>query len=532
MAFAPTARVAGQEAERPGTGSYWLATSGATDFPALRSDTRTEVAVVGAGLPGLMAAYLLAKEGVRVTVLDRFRVAMAETGHTTAHITHVVDSRLRDLIRIHGEERTKASWDSGAFATDLLERIAREEGIDCGFARVDGVLYGNYEGDEELLAEEAAHAGRFGYAVERIDADDVPFASRAALRFPRQAKFHPRRFLLGLVEKMERMGVAFHEGTEVVGVDDDARGDAPVELRTSEGAAVRAEFLLACSNVPFLDKVRMHTKLFPYRSYVVAAGARKGLLEDALYWSTFEPGQLYAPYYYTRVEPGADNDVIILGGEDHKVGQAERPDERWTRLLAYLRGALREDVTVEHRWSGQIIETLDGLPFIGPNPGSRDNVLIATGFSGNGMTFGALAGWMMAERVLGHSTDWDQLYEPSRKSPQLDVFLRENKDMFRELLTRPFQRSEVRDVADISPGDGAVVSRGGRKLAVHRTREGELKACSAICTHLQCAVRWNRAEQSWDCPCHGSRFTPDGAVVNGPAVQPLEPASADDLEAD
>jgi glycine/D-amino acid oxidase-like deaminating enzyme/nitrite reductase/ring-hydroxylating ferredoxin subunit len=444
-----------------------------------------------------------------------------------------VDTRLRDLARIHGEEGAKAAWDSSVHAMRLLQGIARDEGIACDWRELDGVLYGIHDGDQGLLAEEQTLARRLGYTCEALQPAEVPFDCGAALRFPAQAKFHPRQFLLGVARVLERRGVRLHETSEVVRVEEEGQ---QVRVHCRNGGDVLARDVLVTANVPFIDKVRMFTKLYPYRSYVVGARVPRGLLDDALWWSTYEPGGTYGAYYYTRVEQGVldGDDLVILGGEDHKVGQEPEPEEAWERLEGYLQDQLGLDaVDVPWRWSGQIIENMDGLPYIGANPGGPEHAWIATAFSGNGMTFGALAGWMLAERALGRSTPWDALYDPARKRMgSVREVLGETKDMVAELVKKPLQRSELPGPDALAPGEGALLVVDGEKVAVARTAQGELRACSAVCTHLKCTVRWNRAEGTWDCPCHGSRFDIDGHVVNGPAYEPLKPFDVTRLQQD
>ncbi|HWG92050.1 MAG TPA: FAD-dependent oxidoreductase [Candidatus Thermoplasmatota archaeon] len=504
-------------AEYAGTRSYWLDTTPTPEHPPLAANARADVAILGGGITGLLAAYYLTKAGKRVVLLERYGIAQAETGHTTAHVTYVVDTRLKDLVRIHDRESAKASWDSSVHAINLIETIAREEGIECGFERIDGFLYGPERGDRRLLEQEQDYAHEFGYRAERVDPASFPFPAEAVLRFPRQAKFHPRKFLLGVADRVTARGGLIHGNTEVVEVDpqaDDAEGR--VRITTATGHEVRADWVLVTTNVPFVDRVRMFTKLFPYRSYVIGAYIPAGILKNALYWDTLDP------YHYIRVEPQGDRDYVILGGEDHKVGQEENPEEAWTRLETYLREHLRVDVEVVHRWSGQIIENLDYLPYIGVNPGSPDHELIATAYSGNGMTFGALAAWMLAERVMGRATPWDRLYDPARKSArQIKDYLAENKDFPLELAKGHLTPHRPETTA-LAPGEGTIVRAGTKKVAVCCDASGELRAVDAVCTHLGCLVAWNRAEQSWDCPCHGSRFTPSGEVLNGPAYRPLD----------
>jgi glycine/D-amino acid oxidase-like deaminating enzyme/nitrite reductase/ring-hydroxylating ferredoxin subunit len=521
-------RDSAQAAPRPGTSSLWLATAAPDAYPPLAGDARADVAVVGAGMAGLVAAYLLAKAGRSVVVLDRFGVAQGESGHTTAHLTRVVDTRLRDLVRIHGEEAARAAWDGGAFATDLVERIAAEEGIACGFVRVPGYLVGVHRDDDRILAEEATWARRFGHDVEPADPSALPFQGHAVLQFPGQARFHPVAFLRGLARRILALGGRIHVGVEVRGIEASEAGEG-LRVRTAQGPTVQAGAVVVASNVPFLDRIGMNPKLFPYRSYAIAARVPRGALADALVWTTSEPGDVYGAYHYLRLEPSGGEDLAILGGEDHKVGHAADPEEAWQRLEQRLRREAGVPLRVEHRWSGQIIENPDGLPYIGAYPGDPEDVWVATAFSGNGMTFGALAGHILAERILGRATAWDEAFDPGRVRGDLGAALEENLDTVGGLARRVLPASGAE--GPLAPGEGAVLSVGGRKVAAYRTPAGELQACSAVCTHMGCTVAFNRAEGTFDCPCHGSRFAPGGEVLNGPATTPLEPVAAAEVEA-
>lgn len=500
-----------------GRESYWIATTPSTSFAPLDRDGRADVVVVGGGIAGLTAAYLLSKAGLDVAVVDRERVAMAETGHTTAHLQVVDDTRLRDLVKRFGFEQAKARWDSHLEALRLIESICEQERIRCDLQRLDAYLFSPHLTDWRLLRDERRLARRMGYAADWADVEDVPFEARLALRFPDQGKFHPRKYLLALVERMRARGVRIHEGTEVV----DVEPGRPAKVRTREGHVLSGDWVLQTTNVPFDMRVKLHSKLFSYRTYVLGARVPRGVFADALYWDTLDP------YHYARVEPQGERDLVILGGEDHKVGADVDTRERYDRLEAFLSEAT-DDYDVVHRWSGEVIETADDLPLIGHARGQGENQLLATGDSGTGMTNGTLAGLLLAERVLGRGTPWDALFAPDRvtleKGP-LQEWVRENVDNTLHTLGTLLAPADVDDVADVAPGEGAILRRGLKKYAVSRREDGTLRAVSAVCTHLGCTVAWNASEASWDCPCHGSRFSPTGEVLHGPAFDPLKPVA-------
>jgi nitrite reductase/ring-hydroxylating ferredoxin subunit len=302
-------------------------------------------------------------------------------------------------------------------------------------------------------------------------------------------------------------------------------GDPAPRVVTALGPTVKASAIVVATNSPVNDRVAIHTKQAAYRTFVIALDIPLDAISPALYWDTGHP------YHYVRMQAaGADRALLIVGGEDHKTGHRDDTRERLIRLESWTRKRFRTAGAVVHRWSGQVLEPADGLAFIGRNPGDSDRVMIATGDSGNGMTHGVIAGMLIRDLLIGRHNDWEKLYSPSRKP------IRALKQYARINLSAAggyahwLKRSEVRSVAEIPPGSGAVLQRGGRKLAVYRDVSGSLSVCSAVCSHLGGVVRWNSAEQSWDCPCHGSRFNPHGKVLNGPALRELKQLDVSAIE--
>ncbi|HVL88335.1 MAG TPA: FAD-dependent oxidoreductase [Candidatus Thermoplasmatota archaeon] len=491
----------------------------ARERPPLAEDARAQTVVVGAGIAGLTAAYHLAREGRDVLLLEKNRIGLGESGRTTAHITHVVDTLLQDLVATHGQGNAKGAWDAGAFALDAIERIVRTEGIACGFSRVDGYLYGDRARDVERLQKHATLARAFGYEVEELRGAAIPIPAPFALRFPRQGKFDPAAYYEGLADAAQRHGARIHERTEVRSLELPP-GDGAARLTTNDGATATAERVVLAANWPFTDASTLYTKLYPHRTYVVTARAPAGTIPEALYWEIVRrPRQ---PYFYLRVDPQGDGtDLLTLGGEDHKVGHG-RPERSFAALEAYLRRLAPAAGEIEHRWSGQIVENMDDLPYIGASPRLGERVLLATAFSGNGMTFGTVAGWMLARRAMGHTTDWDGTFRPERMPvARTPDFVRQNADYPLGLVRVLLAGREPEAAEALPPGEGTVVVAGGRRVAVSRDGDGQLRALDATCSHMRCLVRWNPVERSWDCPCHGSRFAVDGSVLNGPATEPL-----------
>jgi glycine/D-amino acid oxidase-like deaminating enzyme/nitrite reductase/ring-hydroxylating ferredoxin subunit len=490
----------------------WVAGVVAPQYPRLTSDIDVDVAVIGGGITGLTGAYLCARAGKSVVVLERDAIGNAESGRTTGFLTAVLDARLVDLVAVHGPERARAAWESSNRGIELVETIARENSIDCEFRRLDAYVYGPRAKDLELLKREERSAREFGFAVDLVDASHVPFPCRTALRVPAQARLHPRKYLIGLAQAIVRRGGRIFEGTGATHLAEPSKRGDPVLVRTqSRDTTVRAGAVLQANSAPFADRGRMFERVYACRSYAVAARVRPGSIAEGLYWNTLNP------YDYARLDPGAPGDLLILGGADHGVGEPGRPEKAQAKVLAYWKRVVGDPPLTPVDWSGQILNSEDGLPFIGPNPGSQSGEVIASGFGGNGLTLGSLSGWMFSERVLGRATEWDEMYDPARKSVSTaGTGLADPPHHASKEKTRT-----VRSLGQLSSEEGAWYVQRGRRLGVYRDADRRVWATDPHCTHLGCFVEWNRLEKSWDCPCHGSRFDVGGRVLDGPAARPL-----------
>lgn len=508
------------------TTSVWMATSDEieTDGP-LAADTSADVVVVGAGIAGMTTAYLLAREGRKVVVLDDGPVGGGMTGRTTAHLVNALDDRYYELERLHGERGSRLAAESHSAAIDAVEKIVKEEGIECEFERLDGYLFAPPNESKKELEDELEACHRAGLTamelVERAPIKD--FDTGKALRFPRQGQFHPLLYLAGLARAVRRDGGRIHTGTHASKIE----GGELARVETVAGNTVTAEAVVVATNTPVNDRVAIHTKQAPYITYVIGVRVPAGSVERALYWDTPDP------YHYVRVESinahdGASDetekyDLLIVGGEDHKTGQEDDADRRYNALERWTRHRFPMAEEIEFRWSGQVMEPVDGLAFIGRNPMDEDNVFIATGDSGNGMTHGTIAGILLTDLIMGRTNEWEELYEPRRKTLKaIGEFAKENLNVaaqYTDLVTP----GEVDSEDEIKPGEGAVIRHGLKKVAVYRDDAGALHERSAICVHLGCVVDWNSNEKTWDCPCHGSRYDAYGKVFQGPANKDLEP---------
>ncbi|HUE17745.1 MAG TPA: FAD-dependent oxidoreductase [Planctomycetaceae bacterium] len=475
-----------------------------------------QVIVVGGGITGLTAAYLLKRAGKRVCVLERDRLGSGDTSRTTAHLTIATDLRLPQLASVFGKDNARLAWQGGAAAINTIERIAQAEQIDCDFQRVPGYLHAALGEDRDEgrgLKADCERATEFGFAASFVES--VPLFQKPGVRFPNQAKFHPLRYLAGLAKAVHGDRSEIHENSEVTAFREEMMA---VEVN---GASLTCEYLIIATHVPLMGRAGMtsaamfQTKLIPYSSYAIGATLPKGSVPEVLLWDTGNP------YHYLRIDRRRTADYAIFGGEDHKTGQTDDHAGRYKRLEELLRRYLPK-ARVRDRWSGQVIETNDGLPFIGE---TAPRQFVATGFAGNGMTFGTLAAMMACDRVLERDNPWQELFDVNRKKLRGGAWrlIKENLDFPYYLLHDRLTSAKAKSTRTVKRGAGQVLTIDGERVACSRDPQGKLHRVSAVCTHLGCIVHWNEAERTWDCPCHGSRFRPDGRVLAGPAESPLEP---------
>ncbi|HEV2912579.1 MAG TPA: FAD-dependent oxidoreductase [Pyrinomonadaceae bacterium] len=514
--------------------SVWMATAEVPAQSALAENVEADVCIVGAGIAGMTTAYLLAREGKRVVVLDDGPIGGGMTQRTTAHLVNALDDRYYELERLHGEKGARLAAESHSAAIDLVESIIAEEKIDCDFERLDGYLFTPPNESRQQLEDELKAAHRAGLTsiemVERAPIKD--FDTGPALRFPRQAQFHPLKYLSGLASAIKRDGGRIFTGTHASKIE----GGERARVETSDGHTVTAGAVVVATNTPVNDRVVIHTKQAPYLTYVIGARVPRGSVETALFWDTPDP------YHYVRIQSGpfeesdgekgdgeaGDYDILIVGGEDHKTGQKDDANNRYAWLERWTRTRFPMIESIEFRWSGQVMEPVDGLAFIGRNPLDEPNVFIATGDSGNGMTHGTIAGRLLTDLIMGRENQWATLYDPSRITLRAGVeFAKENLNVaaqYTDLVTP----GDVDSADEVKPGNGAILRRGLKKIAVYRDEQGALHERSAVCVHLGCIVDWNSKEKTWDCPCHGSRYDAYGKVFQGPANSDLRHVEEED----
>jgi glycine/D-amino acid oxidase-like deaminating enzyme/nitrite reductase/ring-hydroxylating ferredoxin subunit len=506
--------------------SVWMDTAEVPLESALNERTTADVCIVGAGIAGMTTAYLLSREGKSVVVLDDGEIGGGMTGRTTAHLVNALDDRYFELERLHGEEGARLAAESHTAAIDAIEAIVKQEKIACEFERLDGYLFVPPRESTKILDDELEAAHRAGLTeLEKVDR--VPWDSYdtgPALRFPRQAQFHPLKYLAGLAGAIKQNRGRIFTQTHA----NEIEGGKQTRVETAGGGVVTAGAVVVATNTPVNDLIAIHTKQAPYQTYVIGARIPKGAVTRALYWDTPDP------YHYIRLETvgrgTAAYDVLIVGGEDHKTGQADDGNKRFGALERWTKHRFPMVEGIEFRWSGEVMEPIDGLAFIGRNPMDAKNVFIATGDSGNGMTHGTIAGLLLTDLIMNRKNPWEQLYDPSRVTLKaLPEFAKENFNVAAQY-TDLVVAGDVDSVDEIKPGAGAIISRGLHKIAVYRDPAGEVHERSAVCRHLGCIVKWNSMENTWDCPCHGSRYDALGKVFQGPANSDLSEVNEEQKE--
>jgi glycine/D-amino acid oxidase-like deaminating enzyme/nitrite reductase/ring-hydroxylating ferredoxin subunit len=488
--------------------SLWLETVDRAPYPALDEDVRVDVCVVGGGISGLSAAFELARQGASVVVLEALHVAAGASGYNTAKLSSLHGLTYSKLERTLGGEKARLYGSANERGIERVHEIAGELDLDCDLRSKPNLVYTESEDERGLIEREVEAARRAGLPARVVEDADLPYPIAAAVRFERQAEFHPVRYLEGLAHALMAMGVRLHEGTRVMSVS----AGSPCRARTDGGRTVTAESVVVATHLPFLDRGLYFARCHPERSYVVAAPHERGVAREGMYLSTESPA------HSIRVHELDGRSWLLVGGESHKTGQADAA-ERYRRLAEWARE--RFGIEPSLRWATQDQMPADGVPYIGPVDPLSKHVFVATGFRKWGLAMGAAAGELLAAQVDGRDHPWAALFDPRRLRPRAGAagFLTENLNVaMRFFGDRLVKRAGV---GSIEPGEGRVVGAGLGQHAVYRDEDGELHELSARCTHLGCIVNWNSGDKTWDCPCHGSRFGPRGKVIVGPAVRPL-----------
>jgi glycine/D-amino acid oxidase-like deaminating enzyme/nitrite reductase/ring-hydroxylating ferredoxin subunit len=491
--------------------SLWVGTSEVTRFHELHGDLTTDVVVAGAGITGLSTAALLKADGARVVVVEAGRVAAGVTGYTTAKLTVLHGLVFDDLVQAFGEERARTYTDANLAGMATIAELAVRHAIDCDLERRPAYTYTTDPAMVDKVRAEVSAAQRLGLDAEFTTETDLPYPVEGTIRVADQAQFHPRKYCIGLARAIDGAGCAVYEGTRALSVDEQG---GRCMVATDHGT-ITAGFVVQATHLPFSGSGGFFARTHAMRSYALSARL-DGPAPQGMYLSVDTP---------TRSVRSARMDgeeVVILGGEGHKVGQDPDTRERYAALEQWARSAFPIR-SVDYRWSAQDYIPADHVPFVGRASPASERVLVATGFKKWGMSNGSAAGVMLADRVAGRRNPFADFFDTNRVNARQSVkeLVKENANVVKRFVGDRL-RTETRSVADLAPGEAAVLVEGSQRVAVYRDEAGAVHAVSPVCTHMGCTVTWNTAETTWDCPCHGSRFNCDGEVIQGPAVKDLE----------
>lgn len=483
-------------------------------YPRLEGNETCDVIVIGSGIAGLSTAYELTLRGFSVIVVDRGPIARGISARTSAHLTTACDDFYHQFIAIRGQEAGRLHFDSHQAAVERIGEIQAGEAIDCGFARLDAFLFLAGKTEPEVLDRELDAVRSVGLEAQWVDGSKLRhrLSDGPCLLIPDQGRFHPLAYLDGLAARLVARGAKIYADTIVTGVAEQNSGGAIVTTRY--GHRVSAEFAVIATNTPINDKLTIHAKQAPFRTYVVAGPVPRGAIADSLYWDTEDP------YHYVRLHPWGEYDLLLVGGEDHRSGQADDAAWRLVKLEQWARVRFPELGQVTYRWSGQVIDTIDYAAFIGLNPGNK-SIYVVSGDSGQGITHGVAGSLLLTGLIQNGHHPWADVYAPERKPTRAATnFVSSTLDVVKNLAEH-VTGGEVSSEDDLLPGRGGILREGLHKVAVSRDEAGTIHRRSATCSHVGCLVHWNSFEQCWDCPCHGSHFAPDGSALNAPAIEPL-----------
>jgi glycine/D-amino acid oxidase-like deaminating enzyme/nitrite reductase/ring-hydroxylating ferredoxin subunit len=490
--------------------SFWMASTPSANYPALTEDLRTDVAIIGGGMVGISCAYMLMKKGIKAAVLEADHILQGTTGHTTAKITSqhgLIYNKIKNQMSM---EFAQQYADANESAIKIIENISKELHIDCDFEMESAFIFTNKEEYIQKINDEVKTAASLG--IKASYADKIPFdiPIKAAVRFDNQAQFHPRKYLLALAKEITNNGCSIYEQTRAVRLEE----NHTYTITTSQGKKVTADKVIIATHYPFYNKSGMYfSRIYSDRSYVLAVKSKEKY-PGGMYLAAEDTGKSL------RSIKTVEGELIMIGGEHHKTGQGKDTSIHYETLADYA----NEIFTVEdipYRWSAQDCMTLDDIPYVGHFSLDTPNLYIATGFGKWGMTNSTASAVILADLIIKGESPWQQVYSPSRSTIMASAknFVVESFDVGKQLLGGKL--SALPEETEVKRGEGKVIVINGNRTGAYRDDKGSLHLVNTTCTHLGCELNWNSAERSWDCPCHGSRFSIDGNIIEGPAVRPL-----------
>jgi glycine/D-amino acid oxidase-like deaminating enzyme/nitrite reductase/ring-hydroxylating ferredoxin subunit len=493
--------------------SLWLDTVPRPTFPKLDNNLSVDVAVIGGGIAGLMTAYFLSQQGKSVALIEARTMLSGTTGHTTAHLSIAHDLIYHYLIKTFDQALAHGYAKANQTAIHTLEKIIQTEKIDADFAWVDEYLYTPNGQDETPLQEEFAATQQLGLSTQLVAKTPLPFSTGKAIRYPHQARFHPVKFLSAIAQKLVDSGHYIFEHTRAL----DVVKTEPLKVITKQGEITANDVVIA-TMYPFLDRGFYFARQITYTSYVIAATLNYDF-PDAMFDSTETHS------HYLRRQPYPDGFVVIIGGEGHQTGTIEDTQQNYAALENYARSNL-DIKSILYRWSTHDAYPHDGLPYIGKFLPNDKHLWVATGFQGWGMTNATVAGQLLTDLILERTNPWRDVFNPARFKITAEL-IKENANIGKMFAKSKLAFKPPLNTGSLKPDESKIMDQNGEKVAVYKDEKNHVHAVSAVCQHMGCNVGFNTAEKTWDCPCHGSRFTVDGKVLYGPTVHPLPQISSD-----
>ncbi|WP_323192655.1 FAD-dependent oxidoreductase [Halostella sp. PRR32] len=497
--------------------SLWIETTPKTEYDTLDGEIEVDVAIIGGGIAGITTAAELQEAGKSVAIVERDHILEGVAGHTTAKLTALHGLIYDHLIEYFDEQRARQYAEANLAAIDHVEATVEDRGLDCDFKRTAAYTFTESSDNRHQIQAEVDAAQQLSLAASFQESTDLPFDIEAAIRLDDQAQFHPRKYLLALAEEIPGESSYIFENTTAMDVED----GSPCQVSTDCGS-ITADAVVVATHFPVFDRARYYERLYPKRSYVLAVR----LQGDAPAGMHYKPED---PYFSVRPHPAGEESMVLVGGQNHRTGHSDSTVDRYRKLEQEAFDRLNVD-EIAYRWSTQDFVSIDRVPFIGLLGPQSENVYTATGFGGWGMTNGIVAGMLLSDLIVDGQSEWEDVYQPMRfnENASADPFLHHNQHDVKHYLEDYTEHPQSGDVESVQQGDGAVLELDDGLTAVHRDEDGDTHSVSAICSHMGCLVYWNDGEQSWDCPCHGSRFACDGSVLNGPANSPLSERELDE----
>ncbi len=482
------------------------------------SKRKFDVIIAGGGVTGITTALELQKAGKSCLLLEAQSLCFGTTGGTTAHLNSFFDTSYDQIKSDFGEDAIHLVVNATTRALDLYRQNIEEYNIDCGYEHKDGYLYSRDHKQTAQLNKIYEASVQAGADVAYTDRIPVPVDFQRAIVYRDQAQVHPTKYVFALARAFEDAGGLILQQCRL---EDAVEVDDMVTANTSLGV-FQASFLIYATHIPPHINL-LHFRCAPYRSYAMAVKLN-GDYPDGLCYD------MYDPYHYYRTQEINGEKFFIVGGEDHKTGHEQNTEACFRKLEAHVREFF--DVKeVSHKWSSQYFEPSDGLAYIGLLPGSKGNILVGTGFSGNGMTYSHIAALLFNDLIHKKENAWAALFSPNRLKPIAGFaeFIKENADVVTQFFGKRINTEKIAELSEMAPGEGRLVKFEGKRLAIYKDEKGKIYALNPVCTHAKCIVDWNQSEKSWDCPCHGARYNVDGTVITGPAHKALEVVSVKDL---